>query len=45
MPATSRERLAVEGEHVVPVAPLATEAGDNDAGPPAAMRLFERASR
>ena len=43
--ATSRERLAVDGEHVLPVAPLPSEADDEDTGPPAAVRLFlERAA-
>ncbi len=43
--ATSRERLAVDGEHVLPVAPLPSEAGDEDTELPAAVRLFlERAA-
>jgi predicted ATPase/DNA-binding SARP family transcriptional activator len=41
---TSRERLAIDGEHVQPVSPLPTVA-DDDAEPPAAVRLFaERAA-
>ena len=37
---TSRERLALDNEHVVPVGPLPTEDGDEDTEPPAAVRLF-----
>ena len=37
---TSRERLAVDSEHVLPVAPLPTEDGDEHTEPPGAVRLF-----
>ena len=45
MLATSRERLAIDGERVLPVDPLPTDAVDVHAEPPAAVRLFlERAA-
>jgi predicted ATPase/DNA-binding SARP family transcriptional activator len=43
---TSRERLAVDGEHVIPVAPLPVEDPDTSGRPSAAVQLFlDRAAR